>query len=134
MTATPDMLTCAECGVMFNNTDNSFVCPNGHEPPAEDRVPAAPDEPDPVAKWRNWRGGCAICGRPPKSYRLSVDHDHTCCPTDISCGRCVRGLLCAPCNRALGWVENTEWMDAAKRYVQREIDRLIADGVEVPPS
>lgn len=41
-----------------------------------------------------WQGGvCAICGRPPKSRRLHVDHDH-------STGY-VRGLTCFPCNSGL---------------------------------
>lgn len=52
MTTTPDMIQCPVCEVWFNNTDNSFVCPNGHEPPAEDRVQSVPE---PVAAWRNWR-------------------------------------------------------------------------------
>jgi hypothetical protein len=33
-----------------------------------------------------------------------VDHDHRCCPGDsnaVTCGRCVRGLLCADCNESL---------------------------------
>jgi hypothetical protein len=40
------------------------------------------------------RGVCALCMRPPVKNRLAVDHDH-------ETGR-IRGLLCAPCNKALG--------------------------------
>lgn len=43
-------------------------------------------------------GVCALCGSPPKRYRLAVDHDH-------ETGK-IRGLLCTPCNRWLGWYEN----------------------------
>lgn len=39
-------------------------------------------------------GLCAICGHPPKTKRLAVDHDHK---TGL-----IRGLLCAFCNRAIG--------------------------------
>lgn len=39
-------------------------------------------------------GVCGICGQPPTTRRLCIDHDHE---TGI-----VRGLLCNECNVALG--------------------------------
>lgn len=53
-------------------------------------------------------GRCAICKRTPEEIGvkfLAVDHDHRCCPRQRTCGRCVRGLLCARCNMYLGWFE-----------------------------
>jgi hypothetical protein len=56
-------------------------------------------------------GGCAICGNPPKTRRLDVDHDH-------KSGK-VRGLLCHRCNRALpSWV-TVRWLLAVVNYLDR---------------
>jgi hypothetical protein len=59
-------------------------------------------------------GRCFLCGRTPEEaggrsgplgVTLHVDHDHRCCSGPRSCGKCIRGLLCAPCNRMVGWIE-----------------------------
>lgn len=73
-------------------------------------------------------GGCAICGGGPgpstsrygnDSGRFSVDHDHSCCPGHKACGKCVRGLLCGHCNRALGLMRDDPALLArAAEYVR----------------
>lgn len=47
-------------------------------------------------------GGCAICGEPPSRRALDIDHDHSCCDGNFSCGKCIRGLLCSDCNMGIG--------------------------------
>lgn len=48
-------------------------------------------------------GRCATCSRLfDDLIRACIDHNHACCPGQRSCGKCIRGLLCNPCNRALG--------------------------------
>lgn len=55
-------------------------------------------------------GLCLVCGRElflwsevrKHADTACVDHDRRCCPRDGSCGKCVRGLLCSPCNMGLG--------------------------------
>jgi len=65
-------------------------------------------------------GGCAICGSSdPAPFRwFHVDHDHGCCPGKITCGRCIRGLLCNGCNRAIGcFREDVVLLGAALEYL-----------------
>jgi len=72
---------------------------------------------------------CAICGTDDPTggaslkTRLSwsIDHDHRCCPyTGGSCGKCVRGLLCAPCNLGIGQLgDDPARVSAALAYLVR---------------
>lgn len=66
---------------------------------------------------------CRIC-RTDKHGGMgwSTDHDHNCCPGEKCCGKCVRGILCAGCNSALGFLE--DHMDAAKEYLSSPIHWL----------
>lgn len=48
--------------------------------------------------------GCHICGEYTER-NLHVDHDHNCCNGQITCGQCVRGVLCNRCNQTVGKYE-----------------------------
>jgi hypothetical protein len=62
------------------------------------------------AQLRKQRGGCAICGAPPKTRRLNIDHEHL--------TLAVRGLLCARCNRGLGWFrDRADLLEGAAVYL-----------------
>jgi len=57
-------------------------------------------------------GKCAICKTTEtgKHKRFQVDHNHT--------SGVVRGLLCGPCNRRLGAIENESWYAKAIEYLE----------------
>ncbi len=67
-------------------------------------------------------GVCAICHEPPTEIPLVVDHDHACCSGRRSCGACVRGLICDPCNRGLAaFRDDPERLLAASIYLKEII-------------
>jgi len=57
-------------------------------------------------------GVCPVCKRaliptPSRSGEsVTIDHDHSCCPTTYSCGKCIRGLLHGKCNAGLGCLKD----------------------------
>lgn len=71
------------------------------------------------------RGGCAICHRLPvediearEVERFVWDHDHACCSGQVTCGRCVRGLICVRCNYLVGVIECND-LRPYRRYVSK---------------
>jgi hypothetical protein len=71
---------------------------------------------------------CAICNdHNPHNSNWNIDHDHACCSSSKkTCGSCIRGILCANCNRGLGaFKDNLKLLDAAKFYLISYMDRDI---------
>jgi hypothetical protein len=94
---------------------------------------------DHIRQWRAWelhkvdfnamwsvQGGlCALCREPmlPRGNVADsavVDHDHRCCATRGSCGKCVRGLIHSRCNHLLGKArDRIDLLKAAIAYLEK---------------
>ena len=65
---------------------------------------------------------CRICERKfwEECSAPNVDHDHSCCPKQrSSCGKCIRGFLCATCNIGLGaFQDSPNLLIAATQYLK----------------
>lgn len=64
------------------------------------------------------RSCCPLCFKEfdlEGSRPFCVDHDHNCCPGEYTCGECVRGLLCDPCNKRLH--DDIDWHERAINYL-----------------
>jgi hypothetical protein len=61
-------------------------------------------------------GKCKICNL---SKKLTVDHDHSCCSRKLTCGKCVRGLICSSCNTMIGLAnDDVVILKAAIKYLE----------------
>lgn len=83
-----------------------------------------------IELYKKEQGCCATCGfSAGKPYDwsnrsgLCIDHNHNCCykSRGSSCGSCIRGLLCAPCNSMLGYYEEFRRFEIERfnRYLDR---------------
>lgn len=67
-------------------------------------------------------GKCAICRkeRLDGGKNFHIDHDHSCCSGLMTCGRCIRGILCSKCNAGIGmFSDNPDTIEAAVSYLRR---------------
>ena len=65
------------------------------------RYGLTPDEV--IQKRKKQKNRCKLCGA--ILIKFVIDHDHKCCSGRRSCGSCIRGILCVPCNMMLGQLE-----------------------------
>ncbi len=65
-------------------------------------------------------GVCKLCGSPPKLRSLHTDHRHVLgfrkLPPEEK-RKCVRGLLCYPCNKYKVGKLNLEWANKIRDYL-----------------
>jgi hypothetical protein len=90
-------------------------------------------------------GGCHACGAIfdleafNKAATPHIDHDRSHCPGHKSCGKCIRGLLCDRCNRAIGLFRDdpdtlrraAAWLETAKADVRARVNGMPAQA-ELP--
>lgn len=64
---------------------------------------------------------CKCCGDPldlATWYAFAVDHDHSCCPGEYTCGKCLRGITCGACNKMLGFArDDIDRLQSAINYL-----------------
>jgi hypothetical protein len=66
--------------------------------------------------FKTQNGVCAVCGEPPNTKRLAVDHDH-------QTGE-IRGLLCMHCNTALGKMRDSpDLLRKLLGYLEQNIEK-----------
>ena len=117
---------CAECGdIQAVHNGGKWRCPIGR------RELGKRYEKQKYLRQKNRRRAfipdnpaCGLCGDHLTVDSAQVDHDHSVCSHSQKrnypyCKRCVRGVLCRPCNIALGFFgEDPERLRAAAAYIE----------------
>lgn len=75
-------------------------------------------------------GLCAVCDEKADTMEgmletgfWHVDHNHACCPGQYSCGLCVRGILCPPCNSQINRkMEDLVWLQKVINYLNISLE------------
>lgn len=49
---------------------------------------------------------CPVCGGDVTERSGAIDHDHSCCGSEKTCGECVIGVICLKCNAGIGYFDN----------------------------
>jgi Recombination endonuclease VII len=71
------------------------------------------------------QGGCPFCPPGTEVLNWDVDHDHDCCPTAKTCGKCIRDMLCHKHNLGLGyWNDNPDLLRQAADYIDAHRARI----------
>jgi hypothetical protein len=77
---------------------------------------------------------CAICRTDTPGFdRWATDHDHSCCPGQRTCGKCVRAILCITCNTMVGFIESNPNFAEALNYVASNPRALAEQYGDEPP-
>lgn len=78
-----------------------------------------PKEFDELFKEQGYK--CASCGSLDSRWAKGwcIDHNHSCCKTTPTCGKCIRGILCMPCNMAAGVMkDNIQDLQSLVKYLE----------------
>jgi hypothetical protein len=63
---------------------------------------------------------CAICSNSFEDFRACVDHDHSCCSGQDTCGECIREIICIKCNTLLGQANDSiELLEKHIAYIRK---------------
>lgn len=117
----PSPVVCPKCLDAYGKNGTRYVMDRKHRWHVKKTYGLGPDAVEQLITRQ--KGLCAVCRKPPADgERLHVDHDHSCCGGSKSCGKCVRGLVCRPCNQAMGLLDDDkERMERLIRYLRRHM-------------